>query len=74
LLPGLSLQIVVDNADTAMPVLLKWMGEKEIGIQRASEYNPPFDDVFVMLVQRETGQEVGGNAGESENGGERRDA
>jgi ABC-2 type transport system ATP-binding protein len=70
LLPDLSLQIVVDDADTAMPVLLNWMNEKEIGIKRASEYNPPFDDVFVMLVQRETGQEVSTD----ENQGEAADA
>jgi ABC-2 type transport system ATP-binding protein len=56
-LPDLSMQVVVDDAGSAMPILLNWLNEKEIGIERASEYNPPFDDVFVMLVQRETDQE-----------------
>jgi ABC-2 type transport system ATP-binding protein len=57
LLPDHSLQVVVDNADTAMPALLNWVSEKGIGMERASEYNPPFDDVFVMLLQKETEQE-----------------
>lgn len=52
-LPDLSMQVVVDDAGTAMPVLLNWLSENEIGIERASEYSPPFDDVFVMLIQQE---------------------
>jgi ABC-2 type transport system ATP-binding protein len=55
LLPDLSLHVVVDDAGTAMPSLLGWLSEQDIEIERASEYNPPFDDVFVMLVQDEVG-------------------
>lgn len=60
LLPDLSLQLVVDDAGTAMPLLLNWLSEREINIERASEYNPPFDDVFVMLVQEEV-ENMGNN-------------
>lgn len=60
LLPDLTLQVVVDDAGSAMPNLLAWLSEKQIEIERASEYNPPFDDVFVMLVQHEAGDSGAG--------------
>lgn len=49
----LSLQIVVDDTSTALPAMFSWMSERELTVESASEYNPPFDDVFVMLLEKE---------------------
>jgi ABC-2 type transport system ATP-binding protein len=49
------LRIIVDEASTAMPALINWANENNIEIASIEEYLPPFDDVFVELVQREEG-------------------
>lgn len=46
------LRIVVDEAAVALPALSAWLGEQHIGIEQAEEVLPPFDDVFVELVNR----------------------
>lgn len=53
-LPDYTLQIVVDDTAEAMPVLLSWFKDRDIEVDKAGEYNPPFDDVFVSLVEQET--------------------
>jgi hypothetical protein len=45
------LEILVDDANTAIPKLLTWCEEQGIEIETANEYVPPFDDVFVKLVE-----------------------
>ena len=47
------LRMVVDDAATAIPALMNWGQEHNIAIQSIEEYQPPFDDVFVELVQEE---------------------
>lgn len=49
----LSIQIVVDDAKTSLPVLLNWLENRGLSIESAGELNPPFDDVFVMLLEQE---------------------
>lgn len=49
----LSLQIVVDDTRTALPVILNWLEDRGMAIESAGEFNPPFDDVFVMLLEKE---------------------
>jgi ABC-2 type transport system ATP-binding protein len=48
------LEILVEDASTALPRLLIWCEEQNIDIESATEYVPPFDDIFVKLVQEET--------------------
>ena len=57
-LPGdgaqaLHLRVVVEDASAAIPQLLKWFEENQIGVEAVEEYQPPFDDVFVELIRRE---------------------
>jgi ABC-2 type transport system ATP-binding protein len=62
----LSLEVVVEEAATAMPAIFSWLEDRGLTVESATEYNPPFDDVFVMLLEKEAarekaevGQEVG---------------
>lgn len=48
------LQLTVDEAPTAMPALVAWFQEQNVPIVSIQEYLPPFDDVFVHLVKKET--------------------
>ena len=45
------LRLVVDEAGTATPVILQWAQEHDVNIESIEEFLPPFDDVFVQLVQ-----------------------
>lgn len=49
-----TLRLVVDEASTAMPMLLEWCQGQTIKVESVEEYLPPFDDVFVELLQGET--------------------
>ena len=51
--PDLSLQLVVDDASTALPAVMSWLDERDVTVTEAGEYNPPFDEVFVMLLEQE---------------------
>ena len=59
--PDLSLQLVVDEAGTALPAVMSWMDEQGVTVTEAGEYNPPFDEVFVMLLEQETARQEGGD-------------
>jgi ABC-2 type transport system ATP-binding protein len=48
-------EILVEDASQSLPRLLSWCEEQNIPVETANEYVPPFDDVFVKLVQEETG-------------------
>jgi ABC-2 type transport system ATP-binding protein len=47
-----SLRIVVDEASTAMPQLMRWAEHHELTIAVIEELVMPFDDVFVELMAR----------------------
>ncbi len=47
-------RIIVDEASTALPALLEWLKLQNVNVESAGEYLPPFDDVFVKLIQEET--------------------
>jgi hypothetical protein len=36
----------------ALPELTAWLAARDIKIEQAEEWLPPFDDVFVELVER----------------------
>ncbi len=48
----LAVRLVVDEAATVLPALGAWLGERRIEIEMAEEHIPPFDDVFVKIVER----------------------
>ncbi|KAB8142094.1 ABC transporter ATP-binding protein [Chloroflexia bacterium SDU3-3] len=55
--PG-RLQAYVEEASTALPVLIPlFEGQPNIQLQQAEEFRPPFDDVFIMLMERIDQQE-----------------
>ncbi len=47
-----SVRYVVPEAATAIPLLGTWSSDKGIDIEAAEQHVPPFDDVFVELVER----------------------
>lgn len=55
-LDKLSLQLVVEEASVAIPRLVRWFEERDLAVTSIHEYFPPFDDVFVELVARETAE------------------
>jgi ABC-2 type transport system ATP-binding protein len=48
-----SVQLVVEDAGTAIPQLLSWSEDQHTEIESISEYVLPFDDVFVKIMQDE---------------------
>jgi ABC-2 type transport system ATP-binding protein len=54
----LTARLSVENASTAIPQLLDWCGERDINVESINEFVPPFDDVFVMIMEQYREQEV----------------
>lgn len=48
------MELVVDEASTAMPALIEASKAARINIETIEEITPPYDDVFVRLIERET--------------------
>jgi ABC-2 type transport system ATP-binding protein len=46
-----TMRITVDDASKRIPELIEWCNEHNLPVETVSEYMPPFDDVFVQLVQ-----------------------
>jgi hypothetical protein len=46
-------RLVVDEASTAIPASIEWGQQQNVVIKSVQEYVPPFDDVFVALVEQE---------------------
>jgi ABC-2 type transport system ATP-binding protein len=50
-------RLIVDEAGTAIPDLMEWSSSQEISVDSIEEYLPPFDDIFVELVEgRQNGE------------------
>lgn len=47
-----NVRIVVDDPGAAVPKILEWGSENDIEIERAEAFSPPFDDIFVALVEQ----------------------
>ena len=54
----LTARLSVENASTAIPQLLDWCGERDINVESINEFVPPFDDVFVMIMEQYREEEV----------------
>jgi hypothetical protein len=53
-----SLRLVVDDASMAIPQLLRWCEANQIDVESINEYVPPFDDVFVRIMEQEEAKEA----------------
>lgn len=49
-------RMTVDEANTAIPRMMEYTQARNLAVESIGEYLPPFDDVFVKLVQQEEGQ------------------
>lgn len=56
-LEGNRLQLTVEDASLALPLLLEWCKNNSIGVESANEYVLPFDDIFVEIIQRDEAHE-----------------
>jgi ABC-2 type transport system ATP-binding protein len=48
---GRGMRLTVDDADQAIPRIQRWFGERDASVRSVDRYLPPFDDVFVKLVE-----------------------
>ncbi|HET9905119.1 MAG TPA: ABC transporter ATP-binding protein [Anaerolineales bacterium] len=48
------IEVIVDEASTAMPLLLDWSKAQNLNIETIEEISPPFDDVFVRIIEKES--------------------
>jgi ABC-2 type transport system ATP-binding protein len=48
---GRGLRVVVDDAGEAIPRLQAWFGDEGVRLRAIEQHLPPFDDVFVTLVE-----------------------
>jgi hypothetical protein len=46
------LRLIVNQARRDIPDLMEWCGQHGIEVETIEEYLPPFDDVFVHLIER----------------------
>ena len=51
------IDLIVDEASTAIPALIEACKVERIEIETIEEISPPFDDVFVKLIEKETSNE-----------------
>jgi len=51
------IEVIVDEASTAIPALIEACKAESINLETIEEISPPFDDVFVKLIERETNNE-----------------
>ena len=61
--PGNHLDLVVDDAETALPALQDWFEGRPARVESVRQVFPPFDDVFVELVEQETGEPTAAGRG-----------
>ena len=56
-LDPLTARFTVEKASTAIPQLLDWCREYGVTVESINEFVPPFDDVFVMIMQQKSEEE-----------------
>lgn len=50
---GNDLRVAVDEGKEAIPDLMEWFGARSMTVSSIEEFIPPFDDVFVELIEQE---------------------
>lgn len=48
------IELIVDEASTAIPLLMEWSQRQRLNVETIEEKSPPFDDVFVKVIEKET--------------------
>jgi ABC-2 type transport system ATP-binding protein len=48
------IEMVVDEASTATPLLMEWAQAQRLTIEMVEPKSPPFDDIFVKIIEMET--------------------
>jgi ABC-2 type transport system ATP-binding protein len=48
-----SMRLLVHQAGTAVPELMEWSQAQNLTVESLEEYLPPFDDVFVELIEKD---------------------
>jgi len=51
------IDLIVDEASTAIPALMEACKAERINVETIEEISPPFDDVFVKIIEKETANE-----------------
>jgi ABC-2 type transport system ATP-binding protein len=51
-LDPLTARLTVENASTAIPQLLDWCETQGLSVESVNEFVPPFDDIFVMIMEQ----------------------
>jgi ABC-2 type transport system ATP-binding protein len=46
-------EVIVDEAGTAIQLLLAWCGAQKLTVEMMERKSPPFDDVFVRIIEAE---------------------
>lgn len=46
--------VIVEDASTAIPSLMEWCQARKLNVETIEEKSPPFDDVFVKIIEMET--------------------
>jgi len=46
------IRVLVEAAETALPALVDWCSSRNVPIESVQVYLPPFDDIFVTLIER----------------------
>jgi ABC-2 type transport system ATP-binding protein len=46
-------EVIVDEANTAIPALMEWTQAQKVTVETIEEHSPPFDDVFVRIIEKE---------------------
>lgn len=47
------IRLEVNEANTVIPKIIDWGKEQKLNVESVEEYQPPFDDVFVRLVEHD---------------------
>ena len=45
--------VIVDEASAAIPTLMEWCQAQKLNVETIEEKSPPFDDVFVKIIEME---------------------
>jgi hypothetical protein len=48
----------VDEADTAIQLLLEWCRAQTLTVEMMEQKSPPFDDVFIRIIETEIETEI----------------
>jgi len=47
------IEMIVDDASTAIPLLVEWSQAQRLTIEMIEQKTPPYDDIFVKLIEKE---------------------